>query len=269
MKKFFGKALLVLLVCLSLSTAAFASEYGSIDAMDEIVTPEAEGAIVVTAIEATTDAEGKLAYPKNGEIISTEVTAGTMVGDWTEETKGALSYYVIQFAEKESPVAMTVTSKVTDAYALKAAKAASTSIKGVNTLTYKMSNTSPIKISGYVVAVAVPSDQELIEISGYSAKSGYAIYDMDGYTYGEKEVGSVAAGGSHTLTISTRAPMGMVFRIGLVVIAVAVSVLYLYKEKHLLAIAAEKKVEEKQRKAAERAKNAAEREAAKAAKLKK
>jgi len=84
MKKFFGKALLVLLVCLSLSTAAFASEYGSIDAMDEIVTPEGEGAIVVTAIEATTDAEGKLAYPMNGEIISTEVTAGTMVGDWTE-----------------------------------------------------------------------------------------------------------------------------------------------------------------------------------------
>ena len=40
-------------------------------------------------------------------------------------------------------------------------------------------------------------------------------------------------------------------------------------KRYLLAIAAEKKVEEKQRKAAERAKNAAEREAAKAAKLKK
>ena len=200
MKKFFAKAALMLLVCLSLSTVAFAGEFGSIDAMDEIVTPEAEGAVVVTTIKATTDADGKLAYPKNGEIISTEVTSGTVVGDWVEESKGTLSYYVIQFAEKESEVAMTVTSKVTDAYTLKAAKAASTSIKGVNTLTYKMSNTSPIKISGYVVAV---------------------------------------------------------------------SILYLYKERHLLKVAAEKKIEEKERKAAEKAKNAAEREAAKAAKLKK
>ena len=119
------------------------------------------------------------------------------------------------------------------------------------------------------MAVAVPADQELIEISGYSAKSGYAIYNQDGFTYGEKEVGAVAAGGSHTLTISTRAPMGMGFRIGLIVIAVAVSILYLYKERHLLKVAAEKKIEEKERKAAEKAKNAAEREAAKAAKLKK
>lgn len=269
MKKLFGKALLMLLISLSLCTAAFAAEYGSIDAMDEVVTPEAEGAIVVAEVKATTDAEGKLAYPINGEIINVEVTAGTVKGDWKEESKGALSYYVIQFAEKESEVAMTVTSKVTDAYKLAAAKAASTSIKGVNSLTYKMSNTAPIKISGYVVAVAVPNDQELIEISGYSAKSGYAIYDENGFTYGEKTVGSVAAGGSHTLTISTRAPMGMGFRIGLIVIAVAVSILYLYKERHLLAIAAEKKVEEKERKAYERAKNAAEREAAKAAKLKK
>ena len=269
MKKFFAKAALMLLVCLSLSTVAFAGEFGSIDAMDEIVTPEAEGAVVVTTIKATTDADGKLAYPINGEIINVEVTAGTVKGDWKEESKGTLSYYVIQFAEKESEVAMTVTSKVTDAYKLAAAKAASTSIKGVNTLTYKMSNTSPIKISGYVVAVAVPADQELIEISGYSAKSGYAIYNQDGFTYGEKEVGAVAAGASHTLTISTRAPMGMMFRIGLIVIAVAVSILYLYKERHLLKVAAEKKIEEKERKAAEKAKNAAEREAAKAAKLKK
>jgi len=266
MKKLFGKALLMLIVCLSLSTAAFAGEYGEIKGMNEKVTPDADGAVSVAVVKAVTDADGKLAYPKNGEITNVEVTAGTVKGDWKEESKGNLTYYVIQFAEKEAEVAMTVTTKITDNYAIKAAKAASTSIKGVNTLTYKMSNTTPIKIGGYTVAVGVPADQVLHEISGYSAKSGYAIYDEGDITYGEKTVGNVAAGNAHTLTITVRKPLGSGFRIGVIVIAVLVSALYLYNYKNLLGIAAEKKVEEKERKAAEKAKNAAEKEAARAQK---
>lgn len=270
MKKLFGKALVLLTICLSLSTAAYASNYGEITYMKDIVSPEGEDAVIVTTVTAMTDADGKLAYPINPdtEITNVEVTSGTVMGDWTEESEGALTYNVIQFAEKEAEVALTVTSKQTGTYALSDASLDDTAVDGLKTLKYTMKNTAPIQIASYDVSLAVPTGWELVSISGYKAKGGFEIYSENGNTFGIKNVGPVGAGASHSLSINTRQPWST-FRIALIVIAVAASVLFLVKDRSLIKLSTERRVEEKELKAAEKAKNAAEKEAARAAKLKK
>lgn len=267
MKKWFRRALLCLTLCLSLSTYAFASEYGEITYMKDIVSPEGEDALIVTTVTATTDAEGKLAYPINSdtEITNIEVTTGTVVGDWTEASEGELNYYVIQFAEKEAEVSMTVTSRQTGTYALSDADLDATAVGGLKTLDYTMNNTTPIKIASYDVALAVPTGWELVSISGYSAKEGFDIYNEDGNTFGLKNVGSVDAGNSHSMSINTRQPWST-FRIVLIVVAIAASALFLYKDRGLIKLSVERRAEEKEHKAAEKARNAAEKAAARAAK---
>lgn len=270
MKNLLRKALLLLTVCLSLHTVAFASSYGEITYMKDVVSPEGVDAVIVTTITAITDAEGKLAYPvhPDTEIIYVEITAGTVLSDWSEVSEGELTYYVIQFAEREAEVSMSVTSRQIGTYALSDADLDDTAVGGLKTLTYTMRNSTPIKIASYDVAVAVPTGWELVSISGYSAKEGFDIYNENGNTFGLKNVGSVDAGTSHSLSIDTRQPWST-FRIVLILIAIAASALFLYKDRGLIKLSAERRIEEKEHKAAEKAKNAAEKAAAKAAKQKK
>jgi hypothetical protein len=228
------------LVCISFGAPAMAAGLGDINTMRDMVRPNGKDAVVVTEITGTTDSEGRLALPLNGDaqLVETVALQGTLLQGPAETESGATAYYLVNFEEKEQEIALRITATQAGVYALGKAKTKNTSPGNLKALTYRMVNTAPVKIGEYILCLDTPEGYELAAIVGYDPEEDFRIGERDGFKYGYQNFGGVKPGekAAMTLNLQEKSHILVIFSW---IVTVVVSAFFLYKNRGMLQKASE------------------------------
>lgn len=232
------KAIIVMLALLAVSmfsSTAYAMEFGTIESIQDILTPDGNDAVIHQKITAVTNADGEVAFPlySKTEMVGIEALKGSI----SEQTKvlefGDNKFNVVVFNEKEAEVSFEAVIRKTGTYEGKKAKLGDTFPSGAKTIEYKVMNTSPVAIKSYSVKMAAPEGKELLNIVGYDAEEAFGITQEDGITFGGFDFEEVAAGKEVKLAINIFSPMKIHSTL-VWILSVLISAAFMLKNKDLL-----------------------------------
>lgn len=206
------KAIIVMLALLAVSmfsSTAYAMEFGSLESVQDTLTPDGKDAIISQQITAVTNENGEVAFPlySKTEIISIDADKGSILEDPKVIEYGDHKFNVVVFSEKESEVSFKVTIKKTGVYEGKKAKLGDTFPSGALTIEHKAVNSSPNTIKSYSIKIAAPEGKELLNIVGYDAEEAFGITQEDGQVFGGFDFEEVDAGQEVKLAINIFSPM--------------------------------------------------------------
>lgn len=149
------------LLCMAVSVQA--NEFGSIRSYSEVIQPsERNGSIEITVSGLTND-KGMLFLPSYEDSSITRFSA--LKGQLQTQPKTTSVYgrdvLVYQFSTPNSEVQLKQTLYVEDVYKTQKAKIKDSQPGGVERISYKFTNTSPVSISKYTGLLSVPHNTEL------------------------------------------------------------------------------------------------------------
>jgi len=231
---------LLIALLISIFTASFAygnsTAAGELTHIKDVVIPDGDHGHITTTVLGVTDGQGRLALPyyQDTEMIDIQGVNSLLVGEPELIEEGDLKYYMMQFREKQAPVALVMTQRQNGTFEIANAKLSGDTFPGnVKRVNYQMINRIPIEINQYVLEVAVPEGYEIFSIVDYDPEEPYLLFSRDGLRYASFDYGSLSMGETAQFSINLF-QTGGIFK-GSVWGAVGlISVAFLYQNKGML-----------------------------------
>ena len=232
------KAIIVMLALLAVSvfsSTAYAMDFGSLESVQDTLTPDGKDAIIHQKITAVTNENGEIAFPlySKTEMISIESEKGSILEAPKTVEYGDHKFNVVVFSEKEAEVSFEVIIRKAGVYTGKKAKLGDTFPSGALTIEHKVVNSSPNAIKSYSVKMAAPEGKELLNIVGYDAEEAFGITKEDGTVFGGFDFEEVDAGQEVKLAINIFSPMKIHSTL-VWILSGLISVAFMVKNKDLL-----------------------------------